>query len=224
MEKKVFEFELKEVNEEGRFTGHAAVYNNVDLGGDKFKSGVFADSNAKNRGRVPVLLDHTPSVMTQAGLGISAVEDGKGLLVEAELNLLKQAGKEAHAMMMQAKRLKQKIALSVGFTIEEGGAKFVKGIREITKATLWEYSIVIWGMNPKAGVSSVKSLKEITDPEEINWKKKNLEQTLRDAGCSQTEAKRAISVLFQRDAEPVDCDLKSLIETVSKQNEQLKSY
>jgi len=224
MDRKIFQFEVKEVSEEGQFEGHAAVYGNKDLGDDMFEPGVFAESIAKNKGKVPVLLDHRASVMNNAGFGIWAGEDSKGLPVKAELNLLKEAGREGHAMMMQAKRLKIKIALSVGFTIAQGGAFFKKGIRHITKADLWEYSIVIWGMNPKAGVSSVKSLKELTDPEEINWKKKNLEQILRDADCSQTEAKRAISVLFQRDVEPVDCDLKSLIETVSKQNEQLKSY
>lgn len=225
LEHKIVEFEIKRVHENGEFEGHAAVYGNVDLGGDKFMPGVFASSIKKNKGKVPILLDHVPSVMTNAGFNESAVEDGKGLLVRGKLNLEKEAGREARAMMMQAKEMGIKIALSVGFSIAEGGQSFIKGVREITEAVLWEYSIVIWGMNPKARVSAVKSLKEITDPEEILYKKKFIEQILRDADCSLTEAKRAVSALFLRDVEPSDeetATLKSLTNIVTKNTEQLK--
>lgn len=225
IERKIVEFEIKRVHENGEFEGHAAVYENVDLGGDKFMPGVFASSIKKNKGKVPILLDHIPSVMTNAGFNESAIEDGKGLFVKGKLNLEKQAGREARAMMQQAKDMGIKVALSVGFTIAEGGVSFIKGIREISEAKLWEYSIVIWGMNPKARVSAVKSLKEITDPDEILYKKKFIEQILRDADCSLTEAKRAVSVLFLRDVEPDEeetATLKSLTELVTGNTEQLK--
>lgn len=223
MEHKVFEFEIKKLHEDGEFEGLAAVYKNVDFGGDKFLPGVFADSISQNKGKVPILRDHLATVMGNAGFGKSADEDGIGLAIVGVLNLEKEAGREARAMMKQAKKMGINIALSVGFTIAEGGAKFVKGIREISKATLWEYSIVVFGMNPKARVSSIKSLKEIADPEEIAHKKKNLEQILRDADCSQVEAKRAVSVLFPRDAGLTEDDkaIQALTEKMNKLNEQL---
>lgn len=224
MERKIFEFEIKQLSEEGEFEGLAAVYKNVDLGGDVFEPGVFADSISENKGKVPILRDHLATVLGNAGFGKSASEDGRGLAVVGALNLAKEAGKEAHEMMKQAKSMGIKIALSVGFTINEGGAIFKNGIRRISSAKLWEYSVVVFGMNPKARVSGVKSLKDIVDPEEIAYKKKNLEQTLRDVGCSLVEAKRAVSVLFPRDAEPTEEEQKAIeamIEKMNKQNEQL---
>jgi phage head maturation protease len=60
IEKKIFQcaIEFKEVSEDGQFDGHAAVFGNVDLQGDKIKRGAFTRTLAETGGKWPVLMGH----------------------------------------------------------------------------------------------------------------------------------------------------------------------
>jgi len=217
----ILPFEIKAFDEENRtFEGYASYYGNKDLGGDVMMPGVFAESIRTNKGKVPVLLDHKAEIRSQAGYSTRLVEDEKGLLATTSLNNT-EAADAALEVMKHAKELGAKVGLSVGFSIPSGGATFndKKGTREIAKGELWEYSVVVFPMNPKA---RVKSVKEITCEDEIISKKQELELTLRDAGCSNSEAKRAISAIFLRDEEGQDVDVKSLTEKMKNINNNLK--
>ena len=41
MERKTFEFEIKELSEEGQFTGYLSTFGNVDAGDDMIEPGAF---------------------------------------------------------------------------------------------------------------------------------------------------------------------------------------
>ena len=131
------------------------------------------------------------AVSNQAGWNIEAKEDDIGLYVKGELNLETDAGKTAHALMKQAADHEINMGLSIGFKIKD--YEIQDEIRIIKDLDLFEYSIVVYGANPLAGVTSVKDLK---DPKDIAIKKREIEQALRDAGCSKREAQKAISAIF----------------------------
>ena len=219
----ILPFQIKEVSEEeNTYEGIASYYGNRDLGDDIMVHGVFAESIQKNKGQVPVLVDHHASIMKQAGFGVDAYENGEGLNVKFELNPDTEAGKTSKAIIEQAKKLGQKVGLSVGFNIiQQAWDETDKLLRHIQKADLWEYSIVVFPMNPLA---QVKSVKDLDGEEEIISKKRDIERALRDEGCSSSEAKRAVSAIFERDAK-ADTDaqaVKSLTESMNKITQNLK--
>jgi len=212
----ILPFEIKSFDEETRtFEGYASYYGNVDLGRDIMMPGVFADSIKTNKGKVPVLLDHDARIRSQAGYSTRLVEDEKGLLATTSLNNT-DAADNALEVIRHAKQIGAKVGLSVGFQTDEDQWNDKKRAREIKKASLFEYSVVVFPMNPKA---RVKSVKDITDEEEIISKKRHIEQILRDEGCSNGEAKRAISAIFLREEEKdgfKSADIEETINNIKK--------
>ena len=200
MIRKTFEFDIKEVDQtDGRayFEGYASTFGNLDHDRDIIEHGAWSESLKKNAGKFPVFLDHNYSILAQVGWNVSATENKTGLKVRAELNTETEAGKTAYSLMKQASQHGIKMGLSVGFLIPKGGYDYdeKKEIRHIKKAELYEYSIVSFGANPKAGVTSVKDLK---DPKEIAIKKREIEAALRDVGVSKNDAQKAVSVIFAK--------------------------
>ena len=55
MEKRELKFQLKALDEAGKFTGLAAAYNNVGLGQDMILPGAFTKTLADKGGAVPIL-------------------------------------------------------------------------------------------------------------------------------------------------------------------------
>src|SRR5678815_4361461 len=77
-----FKFNLDKIEETGVFYGTAAVYGNVDLGGDVIEAGAFTKSIAENGGKVPLLLDH------RIPIGLAEIEDTPfGLKTRGVLNI-----------------------------------------------------------------------------------------------------------------------------------------
>lgn len=144
---KEFQLEIKEMDDEGNFSGHAAVFGNVDLKGDIIQKGAFKKTIKDKNGKIPILLQHNPS--NPIGIG-QIKEDAHGLKIEGKLSLGVQAAKEAFIL------LKDKVidGLSIGFDVIkddfEGRTRILKEIR------LWEVSLVTFPANPLATVTSVK--------------------------------------------------------------------
>lgn len=210
MIRKTFSFDIKEVkNEEGKayFEGYASTFGNLDHDRDIIKMGAWSESISAKNGKFPVFLDHNYSVLAQVGWNVEAKENKTGLKVKAEINTEVEAGKAAYSLMKQAAEHGIKMGLSVGFMIPKNGYTYdeKKDIRTITKADLYEYSIVSFGANPKAVVTSVK---DISDPKEIALKKREIESALRDAGVSKNDAQKAVSVIFKTQSDPFTQILK----------------
>jgi HK97 family phage prohead protease len=164
---KTFDFELKEAKEidtedgpKWAFTGYASTFGNVDLGLDVVDKGAFKRTLKDTKGKIPVLADHDPAL--QIGWNLKAVEDDTGLLVNGELDLNVQKGKERASLAKTALKIGSKFGLSIGYlTIKAEPDKDQPRIRRLKELRLFEYSFVTFPMNVEAMVTAAKSLGDI---------------------------------------------------------------
>lgn len=177
------------------FSGYGAVFGNLDAKGDVIEPGAFSDTiaYAKSTGNWPAMLSQhggeglTAEDMTPIGIYTDLREDSKGLFVEGKFAPT-QRGQEMHALMKMQPRPAIN-ALSIGFK----ALKYTMGRmpeeprRKLQQIKLIEISPVTFPANRLALISNVKS--------EINIR--TLERALRDAGCSQVEAKRILAEGFK---------------------------
>lgn len=178
MEHSDFTFELKDVDEKGRFSGYGAVFGNVDQGGDRILPGAFNKSLkafSEGTARPKMLWQHDPSQVI--GVWEKMASDKTGLQVEGRLLTSLPRGKEVHTLLEE----KALDGLSIGYqtidyaTTKEDGNR----VRELKEVNLWEVSVVTFPMNTAATVTDVKQL---GSPREV-------EQILREAGVPNAFAK-----------------------------------
>ena len=158
MAHKDFRFELKSLTTEGTFEGLAAVYGNIDLGGDVIEPGAFAKTLTDRGGEIPILWQHDP----REPIGLGKLNDtSQGLSVQGQLVLESPVAAKAHALM-KARVLR---GLSIGY--DDIKSKIVDGIRHLSEIKLFECSLVSFPMNELAQVSAVKGVvdfaKELQD-------------------------------------------------------------
>ncbi len=145
--------------EVGTVAGHIATFD-LDRGDffgrrDQFLKGAFLESlqDFRKRNRDIRLKDHHGRT-----IGVFPIEnvheDETGLFGIGELNLEVQQGKEAFALAKQGALSD----FSIGFTIDKSIMDEQEEIRTISKATIWEGSIVDEPMNQFANITTVKSL------------------------------------------------------------------
>lgn len=176
---KSFPFEVKATAEENNiftFEGYASTFNNVDHGDDIVIRGAFSNSLAKNS-QVPILWQHQMSEVI--GVSVQLYEDDKGLFIKG--NLPKDDTLVSGRIIPQMKvgSIKE---MSIGFfTKNYDRAK--DGIRLLKEIDLFEVSLVTKAMNSQALVTGFKSFETLRD----------IEQTLKDNGFSNTGAKTLIS-------------------------------
>lgn len=154
MESKEFRLDVKAIGDEGLFEGYAAVFGNVDLGGDVIEPGAFKKTLSENP-RIPILWQHDPK--EPIGVTLEAREDAKGLLVKGQLNLETTKGREAYALLKQGALRGLSIGYDAVKEVWEGSIRRLKEIR------LWEWSLVTFPMNPAAQVVAVKSVVPFQD-------------------------------------------------------------
>lgn len=147
---KSVEFEVKEVSETGAFTGYAAVFNNVDLGGDVIAPGAFTKT-IREKTNHPILWGHSPREVI--GVNKSYREDAKGLYVEGQLVMGVARAKDARELMSAG----AVTGLSIGYETVVEEFDWDTEIRTLKEVKLWEYSVVPFPMNPEAQIASVKS-------------------------------------------------------------------
>jgi len=175
-------FPLLECKSEGsgRFTGYAAAFTK-DAYGDQILPGAFARTIKKQKGKIPIFLNHDPS--SQIGYSTELVEDAKGLYIDALLCLESSKGADAYALLQTAKTIDYRMGLSIGFIAEDVDFDEKTETRTVKVIDLWETSITPFPANRNARVESVKSIR-------------NVEQILRDVGgCSKEGAKRTLACL-----------------------------
>jgi HK97 family phage prohead protease len=149
-----FKFSVKEVSEQGTFTGYASVFNNVDLGGDIVAPGAFLKT-MNEKPNVPILFGH--STREVIGVNKEWKEDNHGLYVKGELNLDVQRARETHSLMKQGALS----GLSIGYDpIQVDYSREKEGIRLLKEVKLYEYSVVAFPMNEAAQINDVKSLED----------------------------------------------------------------
>ena len=185
LEFKNIPLELKDIDDNGAFSGFASVYNKVDQGGDMVMPGAFAKSIAKftsGEKKFKMLWQHD----TRQPIGVwDKVEDtAYGLKVYGRALKSIRQGAEAHTLMKEGVL----DGLSIGFkTIESAEVVMDEEyVRQLKGIELWEVSTVTFPMETNALVTDVKQLQGIGEVERI----------LRDAGVPNKFAKMVAAYGF----------------------------
>ena len=187
----------------GSFSGYGAFFGNEDSYGDVIERSAFAEAlnEWKAAGKLPpMLLQHGGGFMGGAddlvpiGKWESMREDAKGLRVEGRLFAM---GTERGQYIYEGLKEGVLDGLSIGFRLREyrRGTKPSEPERTLANIDLVEVSIVTSPANPKARVTSVKTL---TVDE---WR--DFEASLCEAGLSRSHARLAVArfkKLDQREA------------------------
>ena len=137
----------------GRWSAYGAYFGNVDHGGEILEPGCVKKIEKTRSGKVVVPLEHNRSnIVGECDVTV----DEKGVRVDGELYMDLSSAADTKVLLDKG-ALGQ---MSIGFLIMKNGAKWSDDYmtRTIKKIHLFEVSLVAFGMNPKAKVTSVKSL------------------------------------------------------------------
>ena len=166
-DKREFKFcsgEIKAYKQEDRPEGNFGIVEgyiatfDVDRGDffgvkDQFVPGAFVESISDHarKNRSVRLLSHHDKIIGQFPI-VNVREDERGLFARGEINLDVQEGREIYSLVRQGAISD----FSIGFSIAENGSIVEGDLRTITKATIWEGSLVDEPMNPHANVTDIK--------------------------------------------------------------------
>lgn len=150
--------DVKELSEDGSFTGYGSVFGNVDSYKEIVAPGAFSESLTgwRQKGRMPSLLWQHRSG-EPIGVYTEMREDANGLHVKGKLALKTSRGAEAYELL----KIGAVGGLSIGFQTREDSLDKVSGIRTLKKVELWEVSLVTFPANDAARVSTVKGIDQI---------------------------------------------------------------
>jgi HK97 family phage prohead protease len=203
-------FELKELDDDGTFTGYGSVFGVKDQGSDIVAKGAFQRSlrTHKKSGTLPAMLwQHRGD--SPIGVYTSMKEDDHGLLLEGKLATKTSQGADAYELM----KMKAVSGLSIGYSTVLSEYDDKKRVRTLKDVDLWEVSLVTFPMNPDARIAAVKGADDIKTIREF-------EDFLRDVGGFSAEAaKRIASGGFKAKPDPRDEageDKAALIEALRK--------
>ena len=154
MDKRSFPFELKSLDDQtGVFEGYAAVFGNMDEGGDVVEPGAFAKTLQERGQRVKICWQH--DWREPIGKPLELREDAQGLFVKARLSDT-QRGRDALTLLRDG----VVDELSFGYeTIKSEWGKDGDGQRVhlLKELRLYEISPVTVAMNEQARISAVKA-------------------------------------------------------------------
>ena len=151
-----FQIEKKQEElDEGKISGYAANFGNLDSWQDKIKKGAFTKT-VKEKKEFPILWQHNLDEVL--GKTASLFEDDNGLYMSANLVLEVQKASEAIALAKNG-ALK---GLSIGFMAKEftykTDKKTQKLYREISEIDLYEISLVTIPANEKSNIDQIKKM------------------------------------------------------------------
>ena len=149
LETKDFSFEVKEISDEGAFSGYLSVFDVEDTYGDTVVKGAFKRT-LKNKKEFPFLWSH--SVDDPIGV-FTGKEDQTGLLISGRLVLGVQRAKEVRELM-KAGAVK---GLSIGYQTIKEEVDNKNGKRKLLEVNLWEGSACVFQSNPESVLTDVKA-------------------------------------------------------------------
>lgn len=156
-EYKTLTFRAEEYEEEtGIFSGYAAVFGNVDTGGDVIEPGAFTKTLAEGWERVKILALHNDCWLP-VGRPLELREDSNGLFLKAKISDTSM-GRDIKVLLKDGVLTELSIGYDpVVFDYDE------TGIRHLREVKLWEVSVVTWAMNPEATITDYKKAEEEAD-------------------------------------------------------------
>lgn len=216
LRKSVRPFKVKEVKENGEFSGYGSVFDVKDAYGDIVIKGAFANSLAdwESKGKLPKMLwQH--QIDEPLGTYKIMKEDDHGLYVEGKI--LVDAGpteKRAYEHLKAGSI----DSMSIGYMIPSGGLEYdkEKDAYLLKQIDLWEVSLVTFPANTEAMVDQVKTL--------IASGPKDFERFLREAGLSRSQAKGLMARGFDglRDLRDADEDSQGVVKSLESMLNALK--
>ena len=153
-EHKAFKFNLEDIGESGEFSGYAAVFDEVDTGGDVIEKGAFTKTIQEDFDRIKILSQHQDDELP-IGKPLELREDDKGLFIRAKISDT-QKGRDIQTLLKDGVLNE----LSIGYDAVDFYYDGDSHIRHLKEVRLWEVSVVTWAMNNLAQISEVKSLVE----------------------------------------------------------------
>ena len=151
-EYKTLKFDLGEFDEEqGVFAGYAAVFGNVDSGGDIIEPGAFTKTIAEGWERVKILALHNDYDLP-IGKPLELREDAHGLYIKGKISDT-AVGKDVKALL----RDRVLNEMSIGYDPVTFDYDKADGIRHLREVKLWEVSVVTWAMNAEAVITDYKT-------------------------------------------------------------------
>lgn len=146
--------EIKEADEKkGTFEGLAAVYDNVDLGGDVIEPGAFRKSLRKRK-HVPLLDGHF-----RGRIGSAALRDSKeGLRAQGIINMEQEHGRDVFSDIVFGLKHPPPMGLSIGYQTIVADRDLKLDARRLKEAQVHEVSTTPIPMNPEALIESAKEL------------------------------------------------------------------
>ena len=159
MERKVFEFEIKRLDDDGTFEGYAATFGKVDKGGDKILPGAFRKT-LREKKKFPMHWYHDVRVPVGE---VTLKEDSIGLKTTGKLlidDIVK--ARELYATMKKTETVARQ--LSIGYDAVK--KEFDRDIRVLKEIKLYEVSVVTFGMDQEASITDVKKEDEEVSPDE----------------------------------------------------------
>lgn len=157
LQTRAFEYDVKAVEDSGRFTGYGSVFGVVDSYNEVVAPGAFEKSLdvLTQKGRaLPVLWQHrTGEPIGHWDMG-SLKEDNRGLTGDGELWL-----DDAPYARLAYRGMKSKsiTGLSIGYYVRDSSLDSKTGIRTLKELELVEISIVTNPANDEARVDTIKS-------------------------------------------------------------------
>lgn len=158
MQYKSFPFKLKDTTTDDEyfyFEGHAAVFNNIDRGGDRIIPGAFRETLSSGNS-VKILWQHNMS--EPLGVPVEMREDSKGLFVRGKMP--KEDALVKGRVIPQMK-IGSVNTLSIGYGVLEYNTEKTEDegtIWNLTKLELYEFSPVSIPMNPEATITGWKAV------------------------------------------------------------------
>jgi HK97 family phage prohead protease len=131
----------------------------VDLGGDVVVKCAFAASVEEINGGsgIPILADHRPATDAVLGTIYKAAETERGLRISARFASTQRA-QDVRTLLLEGHLSK----LSIGYETVDSDYADQNGqrVRLLKAVKLWETSVVVFPMNPEAGVTGAKTARE----------------------------------------------------------------
>jgi len=192
--------EMKELREDGTFSGYGSVFGVLDSYGDKVAPGAFKASLAKHKAngtRPKLLWQHKQD--QPIGFWEELREDNHGLFLQGKLLIQDDPVARRAYAHLKAGSID---GLSIGFMTVKADRDEKGATRTVREVDLWEVSVVTFPANGASRASEIRAEDEISALTTL----KDCERYLREAGHppSRSEAVAIVSrikAIAQREAE-----------------------
>lgn len=149
---KDFQIDIKDVSDDGMFTGYASVFNVKDQVGDVCEKGCFAKTLQDRVSKIKLLWQHDQKEII--GVWTAMYEDDYGLKVVGKLALSTQEGNRAYELM----KMGALDTMSIGYKVVNEMYDRASDTRYLKEIKLYEVSLVTFPALEEAQVNYVKHI------------------------------------------------------------------